>query len=804
MGGFTICRESGIINVISNQIMGIVLMKNIVLSVTMAVAVVSGLTSFAVTDLEWTGAGGDMDLTNPANWSGSTLPSSPDYSAKLKAASEESPYTMLKATSLQSYSITLTDGLTLDLGKGNSFLAPYRVNINTTDKTYNLKSGTFGVDWSSTSGERFFMGNNSGSSGNTFNVSGEDSVLMGSYQSTIQVGTNQGRQRLNVSDGATMKANVIVGSNEGCHSNVAWIANARHIIMSDSKTTPLTVGALGGWNAYVLTNGASFANAYVANIYMPSSINHGRGTGHNRIVVTDHSDFSTAGTLDIGYCADDNGMILENGSTLACKILNLASETDSGKHVVGNFVHASGSGTTIRSTSNTTVGGRSTDTKLWLNDGAEMFVDDTLMFGGSGASTNMFAYFGTNTILDVKNGFQVCACKTDDWSLYSDIVNAHLVVDGGSFYYTNTVNTGRTATIGGNGTSNGMEFANGAYGRFSSPGGTVQINVAPSARGGYLKVRDSGTLVQFFDQNIYFGSEAGSQSGYFLIDGGTVAITNVLSRKYFRIGSKGSNNLMEVTNGGCLTFSNLNFEVCGGGESAVSNVLRIANGGRVEGHVTSSVADGIIIGYYGVGGLDVDGGILRSPQILRVSHTVANAGGSWVRIRNGGYVEVNRVIMGESTQGNRISIDNGTLRTLGDSIQLGTNDSRCMDDGLYITGTNAFVRSGSSISLSPKSFVQFDIGRHGLCTTGAVVTVQSNFGVTTPVTEENPVAVRITDDDPERIKGGTYTLIEAKNGKIDWSKIKVECPDTVRIVEKTEKKLVVRAKSNEGLLLILR
>lgn len=801
MGGFTICRESVIINVISNQINGIVLMKNIALSVTMAVAVVSGFTSFAASDVQWNGAGGDMDLTNPANWSGGTLPSSPDYSAKLMAASEESPYTMLKAESLRSYSITLTDSLTLDLGKGNSFLAPYRVNINTTGKTYNLKSGTFGVDWSSTSGDRFFMGDN-GSGGNTFNASGADTVLMGAAKYNFQVGTNWGRQRLNVTDGATLQSNLSIGYNS--HSNVTWIANARHVVKADSTSTPLVVGSNGGWNDYVLTNGASFANAYGANIYMPGSINHGRGTGHNRIVVTDHSDFSTAGTLDIGYCADDNGMILENASTLTCKILNLASETDNSKHVVGNFVRASGSGTTIRSMSNSDIGGRSTDTKLWLNDGAEMFVDDTLTFGGAGASTNAFAYFGTNTILDVKKGFQVCACNASDWSQYSDIANAHLVVDGGSFYYTNTVNTGRTATIGGNGTSNGMEFANGAYGRFSSPGGTVQINVAPSARGGYLKVRDSGTLVQFFDQNIYFGSEAGSQSGYFLIDGGTVAITNVLSRKYFRIGSKGSNNLMEVTNGGCLTFSNLNFEVCGGGESAVSNVLRIANGGRVEGHVTSSVADGIIIGYYGVGGLDVDGGILRSPQVLRVSHTVANAGGSWVRIRNGGYVEVNRVIMGESTQGNRISIDNGTLRTLGDSIQLGTNDSRCMDDGLYITGTNAFVRSGSSISLSPKSFVQFDIGRHGLCTTGAVVTVQSNFGVTTPVTEEDPVAVRITDDDPERIKGGTYTLIEAKNGTIKWDKIKLEYPPSVRIVEKTEKKLVVRAKSNEGLLLILR
>lgn len=774
-------------------------MRNIVLPAFTAFVTLFVFTSFAETVVQWTGAGGDMDLTNPDNWPDSTLPESPTYGAKLTATTEENPYTMLKATSLQSYTINLSDSLTLDLGKGNSFLAPYRVYVNTTGKTFNLKSGTFGVDWSSTSGERFFIGD-SGSGGNTFNVSGEDSVLMSSYKNNIQVGTNQGRQRLNVTDGATVNGNMIVGSNVGCHSNVTWIANASHVVPASSEATPLTVGALGGWNTYVLTNGASFASERVANIYMSGAINHAGGPGHNRIVVADHSSFSSVSTVDIGYSGDDNGLILTDGSTLACKVLNLASETDrqAASIVDGNFIRASGAGTKISTTSNATIGGYAINTELWLNDGAEMSVDDTLSFGGAGASTNTFAYFGTNTILDVKNGFAISPTTS------TGVRDAHVVLDGGKLYFTNTVNAARTAYFNGNGVSNGMEFVNGAYGLFASPGGNVIVGSHGSARGGYLKVRGADTRLQLYDQNVYLGSEEGAQDGYFLIDGATVAITNFLASRNFRVGSKGRNNLMEITNGGCLTFSNMNFGVSTGGEPCMSNVLRIANGGRVVGRISANVSDAVYIGLYGVGGLDVDGGSLLVPQMLRIAHTNSKADGSWMRIRNGGYVEVNRVIVGETSKNHRIYIDNGTLRTLNDSIQLGTVSDKCSGDGLYITGTNAFVRSGGGVSLSPKSFIQFDLGRYGLCTTGAVVYAASNVTGTALVTADDPVTVRITDDDPERIEGGKYTLIESKNGKISWDLIKIECPPTVRIVEKTEKKLVVRVPSRKGMTLLVR
>lgn len=769
------------------------------LPLCMATSLTCGIL-IAATEVQWTGAGGDMDLANPANWPSSTLPESPTYSAKLTATTEKNPYTMLKATSLQPYAITLSDGLTLDLGKDHSFLSAYRVNINTVGKTYNLKSGTFGVDWSSSSGERFFIGDPVNSTGNTLNVSGTDTVLMGSKQREIQVGVNAGRQRLNVADGARVCANVLLGNAVTCHSNVVLIANAKHQVPEDSSKFPLTVGVLGGWNTYILTNRASFVSERGANVFLSNG--DSRGSGHNRMIITDHSDFSTVSALDIGYCADDNGVILDNGSTLTCQTLNLASEIRAVSNVSSNFIDASGVGTKICVTLNSNIGGYSTDSELRLNDGAEMFVGDTLMFGGAGSSTNMYAYFGTNTVLDVKKGMSVCSYDENDTLKYSGIRNARLAFDHGAFYYTNSVNVARNATFNGNGVSNGVEFVNGSYGLFSSPGGTVKINASKCANGGYFKVCDSATRVQFFDQNIYVGVDEGSHGGCFLVDGGTVAITNSQTRRDFRIGNMGRGNVLEVTNGGCLTFSNMNFEVCGGGSTAVSNIVRITNRGCVEGHVSSSASDAFYVGKYGVGGLDVDGGILRVPQVLRISSTDTAANGSWVRISNGGCVEVYRVIAGETTRGNRIYIDNGVLKTLGHSINLGAASSS--DCGLHIAGTNAFVRSASDVILSPKSFIQFDIGRDGLCKTSAVVSVKRNFTAADTVTDETPVTIRITDDDQKRVDGGKFTLIETQDGKIAWDKIKIECPESVRIIEKSEKKLVVRVPNHKGMLLIFR
>lgn len=767
-------------------------MRNMVLSAFTAVAAMFVFASFAETVVQWTGKGGDMDLTNEQNWPDDTLPESPTYGAKLTATAEENPYTMLKATSLLSYTINLADSLTLDLGKGNSFLSAYKVYVNTTDKTYNLKSGTFGVDWDSSDGERFFIGD-SGSGGNTFNASGEDTVLMSSKKSSLQVGTNQGRQRLNVTDGATLQANIVMGNGSGARSNVTYIANATHVVPSTSTATPLTVGALGGWNTYILTNGASFASERAANVYMPGSINHTKGGGHNRIVVSDHSSFSSVYTVDIGYCGDDNGVILDGGSTLTCKVLNLATEVDqqASPIVNGNFIRASGAGTKIRTTSNFNVGGLSTDTVLWLNDGAELMVDDTLTLGTT-ACTNLFAYFGTNVVVDVKNGISF------------DARPGKTVFDGATLFYTNQVNAARVVYFGNYGRSNAVEFVNGAYGLFNSPGGGFYISRMAAGADGSLTVRGEDTLLQLYDQTVSIGTEAGSSGGLFRIDGGTVAITNLLSKRTFAVGNMGSRNMLEVTNGGLLTFSNVSFVVCANrGEG--SNVVRVANGGRITGLITNGdPKEGIYIGQYVPGGLDVDGGSFVVPQILRVSHTEANGGGSWVKIRNGGYVEVNRVIMGEMTQGNRIDIDNGTLVTLGDSLQMGTSNAACSNDVLTITGTNAFVRSGGSLSISPHSLVQFDFGEFGFCKTAAVVRVASNVNGTTTVTEENPVTIRITDDNPKRIEGGKYTLIETKNGTIAWDKINLEYPPSVRIVEKTDKKLVVRVPSRKGMMLILR
>lgn len=779
-------------------------MRNIVLSAFTAVAALFVFNSFAATTVQWSGAGGDMDLTNEQNWPNRTLPTSPDYNAQLTATTEDKSYTMLKATSLLSWEINLLNGLTLDLGKGNSFLAAEKLFVNTTDQAFNLKSGTFGVDWNSSTGERFFIGD-SGKGGNTFNVSGEDSVLVSSYKSSIQVGTNLGHQRLNVTDGATLRANLSVGNNRTAGDNVAWIENATHIVPADSTATPLYVGCVGANNTYVLTNKASFVNKREANIYVSGTSNHERSEGGNRLVVTDHSSFTTPGTVDVGYGAHNNALEVSDHSTFSCNVFNLTYEIDGSMVESGggprvtcltnNTAVVRGVGSLLAVSVNADIGGKSKDTTFRLDDGATMTVGNTLMIGST-SSTNTLAYFGTNTVTDALLGFSI--------GTQPDAFANRAVFDGASFFYTNQVSTGRVAGFGTAGISNATEFVNGAYGLLNSPGGTVYIGNGDTSHGNSLAVRDSGTLLQFFDQSIYVGSEKKSNGNVFRIDGGTVAITNPVTARTFGIGHQGPRNTLEVMNGGLLTFSNVNFIVCSSRGDG-SNVVRVANGGRIQGIIKGGgITEGIYIGQYAVGGLDVDGGSFVIPQLLRVSHTEATGGGSWVKIRNGGYIEVNRVIMGEMTQGNRIDIDNGTLVTLGDSIQMGTNDSRCSNDVLTITGTNAFVRSGGGLAISPQSVVQFDIGEFGFCKTAAVVRVMSNVNGTTSVTAENPVTIRITDDNPKRIEGGKYTLIEAKNGKINWDLINLEYPPSVRIVEKTDKKLVVRVPSRKGMLLLVR
>jgi len=800
----------------------------------MAFAVINAawmsVASVFAADISFNNTDGDYDLGNPNNWVGGALPSGSTGADINKVNTETNAFVLSSCSKVLPYQINLQTGpMWFDLGEGNEFVAANKFFINTTKKTFVVKSGILGVDFENASGDRFFMGDG-GEGGNTLIVTGSTAVIQSSYKNRVQVGTNKGRQTLLVVDGATMKGSIVMGvnrSNDANTNNLFVVNNATHWVPSKvGSGAILTTGEDGSANTAIYTNHAQLVSECTGPIYLCFQQSHLRSRGKGKMIVADHSNLSMPkGTIYLGYGGDYNTLDVSGGSTVECSQLYLTQTVDIGvrtndnrrfdyDYTVGvashNHMTLSGSGTSFRTRSSAFVGGYSYDSRLFVKDGAMFGVADTLQVGGAGG-TNTLLTVETNCVADVLNGFNIGAGSTA-------ALDNRMVIDGGTFYFTNSVTAGRTAQISSGGVSNGMEFVNGAAGYFTSSNGVFYVGTGSSAGywkaiDGFFRVKD-GANVQVLDHNHFFvGAEYTADGNRIVVDNATMDIANRFFRGQIRLGSYGKNSLIEVTNGGRLSVSNMTFGISYN-QAGVTNTLRVTNGSTMDLIINgSNEKEGFVVGNYGVGMFEVsNGSTFTMPHILRLTSGSANAFGSSAYISNGSTCIVYRVIMGESVAGGRLYVDNAYFQTgayLGTtwkqgSLQLGTANANSHHHELHISGTNAQIYVSEGVSMAPDSTIQFNIGKDGLSQTKPVLKVAANISPYSSVTADHPATIRIVDDDA-RTTGGTYTLVQTINGNMDWSKFVIENnnPD-ITIVEQSTKKLVVRARNRLGITIIVK
>jgi len=772
-------------------------------------------------DVTWNGKGGDYNLANPNNWSTGALPTTSD-TMKLAKLPDDKAYVMDGLSTITVYQLTSADSygpFTLDLGAGHSLLATFKMFLNLKNAHYYLTSGTLGIVWSG--GERFFMGDN-GPGGNTLTVTGPDSRLTSSKGMHIQVGTNIGRQRLEVLEGATVSGNVAIGVNAqlaayGLNSNNVYVVdNSLHYVPADSEANPLTIGTLGRYSSAYYQNHAVFSNEAVKTIYMPSSQGHLRSFGHGLLSVSGGSTFYTKGDIDVGYSGDENRFEITGGSKVTCRVLNLASEVDTqalpaGRAAPptfdyipgtmrGNSIYASDPGTIVRTTSNCSFGNYALDGASVFDNGAELHVDNTFTFAKT-VATNNVAYFGTNAVLDVLKGLNVAR---GDSGIEVGGANNRMIFDHARLYMTNNVEPGRNSFFGGDGVNNGLILDNGSRGEFTSAGGVFYVGCNISDNG-YVKVLN-GSELYLLNQVFYLGTETGSKNAHILIDNSTLAVTNDTLREA-HFGRYGKNSLLEFTNGAKWLFFKSQPVISLSGGFACTNIVRATKGSYIEGVINySEERQTFKIGGSAVGGFELDASEFQFPHIIRMASGGSNTSGSWFRLANGSKAVIYRIIMGETGVNGRIEVDDSELyttaklgtRTVVGSIQMGVNSSDYRHQ-LYITGRNAKVAVGESLDMGNDSLVQFTVGRNGFPKSRAVLTARKVQALSF-VTPEHPATIRLVDD-PLRINGGTYTLIQTTAYDIDWSKIVIDntSPDSLVVVEQSARKLIIRAKPRGGM-----
>lgn len=518
----------------------------------------------AETEVTWANNAGDYDLSNPENYGG-VNPVNPSYKVKITVSTTEAnPYCMKYAASLLTRQITLapTTAMVLDLGTDRSFLAAYRVNFNS-EKTVLLKSGLFGIDWSSSDGERFFMGDNT-ADGGTINVSGSDAILSSSYKNSIQVGVGKSNYRLNVKDGATLKANLAV-SVSGGSGNKVFIegANTKHFVPSDSTQSPLILGNTGSGNVYMLTNHAALVSETSAQPIIIGNMKASKDViGTGSMYVLDGSSVRHGEGLRVGNVSSGNLLEVSGGSSVnvdgALSIGGDHSLATSATTIptCGNVVRVSGEGTvlSVGNSSALVVGALngSHDNKLHADDGAMVRAGAGLSIGNGICTTNNTVVFESGAVLDVAGTVQI---GTDSTSGYNSFV-----LDGANIYQTGNVEA--------------VYFDVGKY----SPG-----NLFEAKNGSHIILSNSYFRIGW--------AGAGSCSNRVKIVGGSsLKVYAKTFKDDFFIGQRGCWNELTVDS------STLDFDSSlmrmGGANTATENALRLKNGAVANGYriIMSEVA----------------------------------------------------------------------------------------------------------------------------------------------------------------------------------------------------------------------
>ena len=474
-------------------------------------------------------------------------------------------------------------------------------------------------------------------------------------------------------------------------------------------TNDLLVGRRGGSNTLNILNGGlvSDSNGFIGERTSDSM--------NNAVLVSGSgSVWNNSTNLYVGYNGANNSLTVSNGGSVFSANGHIGYNVSSSN----NSVLVTGTNSAWQVASTLTVGGFGANNNLTITDAGSVVVggvatvyigsngnnNSVLVNGGSlnvaSASLNL-GWYGQNNSLLVTNSGVVFVGNNLTVGRWGSSSNNTLTITGSG----STVTVASNFSLGLQGINNHLSVLNG--GRLLV--GADSIVGGPNA---YLTPESSGNIAVVDGKNsqwltagfMYFGLR-GSDNQLQISNGGSVGVSNAM---YIGSFSSSSNNTVLVTGyatlgGGSNQASALN--VAGNlyiGNSGAGNSLTITNSGHVE---------------------NADGYIGRNESSSNNSVMVTGSGSQWINngdltvgnsgannhliIVNGGYVEVRPptntttyIGRNESSSNNTVLVDNGTWSNYCDLIvgSSGAGNTLTIMHSGTVFSVNGYIGENSSAS----------------------------------------------------------------------------------------------------------
>jgi len=420
----------------------------------------------------------------------------------------------------------------------------------------------------------------------------------------------------------------------------------------------LVVGERASFNQLLVTNGAFLTNG------IDAVIGDSFGANSNSAVISGAgSRWAANGNLDIGYFGSFNRLVISNGGVVA----NATGELGNASTSSNNFALVTGAGSLWTNRQELRVGVGGGGNQLVVSNGGTVFTMATRSLGFiSGANSN------TVTVTDAGSRW------LGDGTLYvgSDSAFNRLTVANGGLVTSGLGVFGRVSS-----SSNNVALVTGSGSLWTNSG---ELYVGDFGSGNLLVVSNGGTVFAMF--NRYIGNNTGANSNTVIVTG---ADSRWLRDDSLFLGNGGAFNRLVVSDGaqvlsgtaglGFFSGGNSNQVVVTGAGSLWSNRfdLFVGDGGSANLLVVSNGAR--VVNSNGFVAAGVSGALGSNNTAL-----VTGAGSIWSNRAS--------LTVGVSGSGNRLTVSNGAMVSVGVGAFLGVNSTstgnRLVVDGSTLLVTN--------------------------------------------------------------------------------------------------------------------
>lgn len=531
----------------------------------------------------WTGGAGNSNLDDVNNWGGAAPADGSDAiidTAVAQPLKLESPRWTIDRLQVKKDNV-------FDLGVGRMFYLKSRFNL-VGGSMLTLKSGTFGIDPSSSSPNRMFLGDSG--YGNKVVVDGADSYFCGAAGTGndrfISIGQNTGLNTFTVRNGGHLTGEIHMGQycTEGSAlpmgTNELTISGYSSYDVAENRAT--IVGYMQPRNKVRITDHSTMTSAgpiQIGCLNVKNSTIY-RSSYENEVLVDDYSSLK-ATDVDVGRFGDDNLFRLASGSTATINNLHIGRQrvnTDPlfPSPLTGNAVSVEDEGTAL-TVKKVVIGyTNACNGAFQVKKGAKVtFPADDEMFVGYGVDNNgiagtneFFVGFGSEVKMSGQFGVTI--------GRFAGANHNKMVVEGNLEMLAN--NAGKIWYVGREGSENLFAIRDG--GAVTVTNMTFYLSDVAGAVGNRIEMSDGASLdmrvsgpnpAEFNNNTPRFHIGYQGSSNGLTVDGSTVDAPN----HYLCIGSgaNATGNTTTISGDSTVTFNRVIV-----GDQGKNNTLVVSNG----------------------------------------------------------------------------------------------------------------------------------------------------------------------------------------------------------------------------------